>query len=115
MNIFKDDSVACTKRRLFLLFLLNMSDWICTLALLSTGMFEEANPLMKNIIESPLLGFLVKAALPFCLILFAVSKLKVADSRQLIVSNNIALFGVAVYLLINIYHLFCFSLVFILR
>ncbi len=115
MNMFKDDSVVCTKRRLFLLFMLNMSDWVCTLALLSTGMFEEANPIMKNIIQSPLLGFFVKVALPLLLILYAVSKLKFADSRQILVSNNIALFGVAVYLLINLYHLFCFSLVFILR
>ena len=111
MNIVKNDTILCTKKRLFLLFILNFSDWICTLSLLSTGYFEEANPLMKTVIANPLAGFIVKAAMPFVLIMTALYKIKNSDSKQLLIANNICLVGVSVYLLINIYHIICFSLI----
>ncbi|MBQ2153213.1 MAG: hypothetical protein II440_07170, partial [Clostridia bacterium] len=82
-----------------------------TLSLLATGYFEEANPLMKNIIANPLAGFIVKAAMPFVLIMTALYKIKNSDSKQLLIANNICLVGVSVYLLINIYHIICFSLI----
>ena len=109
-TLWRDDSALSTKKRLFLLFMLNVSDWICTLALLRTGLFREANPLMRGVIENLWLGLLVKAVLPLALIIFAVTKLKGADRRQLLLSNNIALAGVAVYFLLNVYHIVCFAL-----
>ncbi|MBQ3692105.1 MAG: hypothetical protein II931_02135 [Clostridia bacterium] len=114
MSILKNDTVLCTKKRLFLLFMLNMSDWVCTLALLSTGYFEEANPLMRSVIASPVLGFALKILLPLAFILFALSKAKDADKGQVLVSNNIDLFGVAVYLLLNMYHIVCFAMLYII-
>ena len=107
-----NDTALCMKKRLFLLFMFNISDWICTLALLSTGLFKEANPLMRGIIENRAAGFFIKVILPFSLILYAVSKIKDADRKQLMLSNNIALFGVAVYFLLNVYHLVCFAMAF---
>ena len=109
--LWRDDTALGVKKRLFLLFMLNLSDWICTLALLRTGMFKEANPLMENVISNYALGFAVKAVMPFGLILFALTKLKDADRRQILISNNIALFGVSVYFLLNLYHIACFAAV----
>ena len=91
--------------------MLNMSDWVCTLALVSTGVFEEANPLMKNVISMPMLGFLVKVALPLVMILAALPRLKNSDERQVLLSNRVCLSGVLIYVLINLYHLFCFGIV----
>lgn len=116
MTLFKDDTVKCTKRRLTLLFMLNVSDWICTLSLLSTGYFKEANPIMRNVVESISLGFAVKILLPLGLILLAVKKVSNAEPRQILIANNIILAGVSIYTLLNLYHLFCFSiLIFYLR
>lgn len=109
--LWRDDTALGMKKRLFLLFMLNLSDWICTLALLRTGLFKEANPLMENVISNYALGFAVKAVMPFGLILFALTKLKDADRRQILISNNIALFGVSVYFLLNLYHIACFAAV----
>ncbi len=114
MNILRNDTVLCTKKRLFLLFMLNMSDWLCTLALLATGLFEEANPLMRKVISSPPLGFAVKVLFPLLFVLAAINKVKDADERQLLVSNNIALLGVSVYLLLNIYHIICFVMLYLI-
>lgn len=110
MTLFKDGTVACTKRRLTLLFLLNVSDWICTLSLLSTGYFTEANPLMQRVVASLPLGFAVKVLLPFGLIVLAVKKMKYAEKKQLVTANNIVLFGVVIYTLLNLYHLYCFTI-----
>lgn len=112
MTLFKNSTTVCTKRRLIMLFILNVSDWICTLSLLSTGYFAEANPLMQNVITSLPLGFAVKVLLPLGLIILAMKKIKCADSDQVVVANNIVLAGVSVYILLNLYHLFCFSLLF---
>ena len=111
MNSFNDSTALCTKRRLFLLFMLNLSDWVCTLALISTGVFEEANPLMKNIVASPILGFFVKIVLPLVMIPAAASQLKYSDTKQILLSNRICLCGVAIYVVINLYHLLCFIFV----
>lgn len=111
MNSFNDSTILCTKKRLFLLFILNLSDWVCTLTLVSTGIFEEANPLMKSVIAQPLIGFLVKAAVPLIMIFAAVARLKEADEKQILISNRVCLCGVSVYLLINIYHILCFGFV----
>lgn len=66
---------------------------------------------MRNVISDVRLGFLVKILLPLMLILYALSKVGKADRRQLLLSNNIALFGVSVYFLLNLYHISCFALV----
>lgn len=109
-----DDTAIGTKRRLFLLFMFNLSDWICTMALLGTGLFKEANPLMRDVVSSFFLGFVIKVAMPLSLILFAVSRIKYSDRRQILISNNIALFGVAIYFLLNIYHIMCFGAIYMI-
>ena len=113
--LWRDDTSYAARRRLFLLFMLNLSDWICTGALLGTGLFKEANPLMKGAISSLSLGLIVKVAVPLGLILFALTKIGSADKRQLLISNNIALFGVAVYFLLNLYHIACFGILIIIN
>ncbi len=110
LSIFCDDTGIGIKRRLTALFLLNVSDWICTLALLRTGLFREANPLMSKVVAGLPSGFLVKVCMPLALILFAFSKIKSADSRQRLISNNIVLAGTTVYFLLNIYHIICFAM-----
>lgn len=109
-----DDTALAAKRRLFLLLMLDLTDWICTLALLKTGLFKEANPLMRGVISNTAAGFFVKVAMPLALILFALTKLKDADRRQLLLSNNIALFGVAVYFLLDLYHIACFAVIYMI-
>ena len=56
-------------RKLCLIYSLNVVDWICTITLLNTGDFYEANPLMNPIIGSLPLGFFVKCILPAILLL----------------------------------------------
>ena len=56
------------RRRLRLLYILNIADWVCTVILLSSGGFYEVNPLMRPIVASVPLGFLVKGVLPAAIV-----------------------------------------------
>ena len=109
-SVFYDDTGVGVVRRLFALFFLNVSDWICTLALIKTGLFKEANPLMSTVVSNIYLGFFVKVCVPLTLIFFAFSNIKNADSHQLRISNSIVLAGTAIYFLLNLYHIVCFIL-----
>ena len=65
------------RHKLSLIYLLNVTDWICTVILLRTGDFYEANPLMSPIIGSIAAGILVKCILPAAL-LFLIYRMCIA-------------------------------------
>ena len=56
------------RRRLYLLYFLNIADWVCTVILLSTGGFYEVNPIMRPFVGSIPLGFLIKAVIPAAIV-----------------------------------------------
>ena len=51
-------------KKLFLLYSLNVADWICTVILLSREGFFELNPLMRGVLGNVSLGFLLKCIVP---------------------------------------------------
>ena len=53
-----------------MIYSLNAADWICTVTLLRTGGFFEANPLMSPVMDNLSLGFLVKCILPAFTLMF---------------------------------------------
>ena len=77
--------------KLFFLYLLNLADWLCTEALLATGKFFEANPIMR-----PVLSLLHRLS-------------RVDDSRF---SSALLNTGIVVYSLVNLWHIVNFLLLF---
>lgn len=71
------------QRKLILLFILNSLDIIFTLILLSTGLFIEANILMANIIESPIVALGLKFGLIGGLIGLEYKRIVDATEKQL--------------------------------
>ena len=71
--------------KLGLLYFLNIVDWICTEALIGSGHFVEANPVMQPVLENFWLTLLIKGILPLVLILgCAYSTAKSALFRELL-------------------------------
>ena len=93
------------KKKLLLIYILNVNDIIFTFMLLDTGFFIEANIIMRNIISYPILGIFVKVILVFVLIFFLSCKIKYANIRQIIMANKIFCSIIIIYFLINISHL----------
>ncbi len=96
------------KRKLYLVYTLNVIDWVCTVLLLSTGLFYEANPIARTFIDSLSLGFLIKCIVPFVVIFFAVKSMHILDLPQLKIADMLICFALTVYLVITLDHLINF-------
>lgn len=97
-------------RKLFFVYFLNVIDWLCTVTLLSTGMFYEANPIARSFIDSILLGFLIKCLLPFGAIFFCSRCMHILDSAQLRLADMLISFALTVYIAILLDHIINFLL-----
>jgi len=103
--LFKDRRLSLIKKKLILLYLLNVTDIIFTLLLISTGMFMEANFVMEPIItNNPLLGLGIKIVIPFVLFVWVFYRMKNASDKQLYHSNIIINICLIFYGLINLSH-----------
>ena len=99
-------------QKLAFLYALNLSDWLCTRALLSSGRFYEANPLMSTVLQSFLPTLLIKGILPLglavlCAVLYKFAQ--IADDRFTAVLMNT---GIIIYSLVNLWHIVNFLLLF---
>jgi hypothetical protein len=98
------------KHKLLILYLLNVTDIIFTLLLLTTGFYIEANILMAKAVQSLFASFVLKILLPAALLFYIYVRMKAASENQLKQSNSLLNIATAVYVLINIFHLICFLL-----
>ncbi len=96
-------------KKLAILYLLNVVDWVCTLVLLATGYFMEVNPFMQPIMENLALGIFVKCLLPLLLIVYINIRLTYANEKQLKTGNHILSVALIIYTLIIILHVANFT------
>ena len=106
----KNYTLENIKYKLIILYLLNVTDIIFTFLLLATGFFIEANLLMAKAVQSLSTSFILKIILPAGLFFYLYLRMKKANEKQLKQSNIILNIATAVYGIINIFHLICFSL-----
>ncbi|MCH5297916.1 MAG: hypothetical protein J1E85_09630 [Ruminococcus sp.] len=98
--------------KLLMLYLLNVSDWLCTEALIASGRFYEANPIMQSVIDSFWMTLLVKGILPLVLVLLCAIIFRLADCEEGKFTGWAINFGIIVYSLLNIWHIANFVLLF---
>lgn len=96
------------KRKLMFVYLLNVIDYVCTLALVSTGRFIEANPIANTFIDDIGMGIIVKCVVPFGLMFFVVRCMHILNFKELRFADMIISFALTVYLVIMIDHLINF-------
>ena len=88
--------------KLGLLYFLNIVDWICTEALIGSGHFVEANPVMQPVLENFWLTLLIKGALIY----------KLAEIGRSKTAEMLLTVGIVSYALVNLWHIFNFVLLF---
>lgn len=98
--------------KLLIMYLLNVSDWLCTEALISSGRFYEANPIMQSVVDSFPLTLLVKGVLPLVLVILCAIIYRLADCEEGRFAGWMINFGIIVYSLLNIWHIANFVLLF---
>ena len=99
-------------QKLFFLYFLNLIDWICTEALLFTGKFFEANPIMQPVLGNFWSTILIKGVLPLALIIICCIIYKLAGEIDSVITNLLINFGIIVYALLNAWHILNFVLLF---
>ncbi len=100
------EKVVCNKlrKKLYYVYLLNVLDWVCTVVLLSSGRFFEANPLARTFISSISLGFFIKCIAPF-LVVFLVNRwMHILSLKELRFADMMISFGLTVYLVVTLDH-----------
>ncbi len=95
-----------------MIFVLNIVDWLCTVVLLATERFREANPLMREIIVSLPLGFLAKCLFPAAAISAVMLLLRRLDLSGLRTTDRFISFVLVFYLAVNFDHVLNFLLLF---
>lgn len=95
--------------RLTALYALNISDYIFTLILLSTGYFFEGNPMLSNSIGD-IGGFVLKCILPFVLLFYIRIRLRNISITKIKTVKFILNIGIVFYAAVNAIHLFGFVL-----
>lgn len=99
-------------KRLTLLYVLNLADWLCTEALLASGKFVEANPVMRPVMGQFPMTLLIKVALPLFLVLLCALIYRLAREIESKFANAMLLIGLVAYSLVNLWHIFNFVLLF---
>ena len=99
-------------KRLTLLYALNLADWLCTEALLASGRFVEANPVMRPGMGQFPMTLLIKVALPLFLVLLCALIYRLAGEIESKFANAMLLIGLVAYSLVNLWHIFNFVLLF---
>ena len=97
-------------RKLALIYLLNIVDWACTVILLNTGRYFEANPLMRQFIGSLPGGFFTKCLLPAFAVSAVIFALRMLDRRDLFVADQFISFVLVFYTAVNLDHVINFLL-----
>ena len=99
-------------QKIFFLYFLNLIDWLCTEALLASGKFYEANPVMQPVLTGFWQTILIKGIFPLALILICCLVFRLLGEEQSLITNILLYIGIIAYALVNLWHIFNFVLLF---
>ena len=100
------------RQKLYILYILNVADWICTVLLLRAGGFIEANPLTRVFIDSIPMGLLIKVALPAAAVAVILRLIKELDKWGITAVNRFTTLVLAFYIALCVNHIVNFMLLF---
>lgn len=99
-------------QKLFFLYFLNLVDWICTEALLASGKFYEANPIMQPVLNGFWNTMLIKGIAPLAMVCLCAIIFKALGAEQTRFTNAMLYVGISAYALLNLWHIVNFVLLF---
>ena len=100
----KTHNLINIRKKFIILYLLNVSDLIFTLAF-TDRIFQKMNIFMVNAVQSPLVSVLLKIIFPAGLLYYLYKKISLSNSDQLRAVNIGLLISLTLYSLVNLTHL----------
>ncbi len=110
ITFMKSCELTNIRKKLILLYLLNVTDILFTLGLLQTGFFSEVNIFMVHAVQSPLASFLLKILLPAGLLYYLYRKSCQSDGAGMKATNIGINISLSIYVLVNLTHLIWLAL-----
>lgn len=105
ITFIKNYNAECIKKKLIILYILNVTDIIFTVLLLQTGYFAEVNIFMIKAVQNPVFSILLKIILPALLLIYIFRRMKLADLSQLKAANIAVNISLTIYSLVNLSHI----------
>lgn len=105
ITFIKDHNLITIRKKLIILYLLNVTDIVFTLTLLQTGLFREMNIFMVNTVQNPLASVIIKIVFPAGLLYFLYKRICLSDSDQLKAANIGLLISLTLYSIVNLSHI----------
>lgn len=105
MTFIKCSDLASIKKKLIILYLLNVSDIIFTLLLLRTGLFAEVNFLMAKAVQNPAASLCLKIILPAIILYYLYTGIKNSKDPHSKAANIAINISLTMYALVNLSHL----------
>ena len=100
-------------KKLYIIYMMNVADWVCTVVLLRSGGFFEANPLAAGFVGDLSLGFAMKCILPAGIAWLLARLVGELPSDGLRSADRSVAFGLAVYFLLCVIHIVNFVILFL--
>ena len=105
ITFIKAHNLVNIRKKLIILYLLNVLDIIFTLVLLQTGLFREMNIFMINAVQSPFISIILKIIFPAGLLFYLYKRICLSDNEQLRATNIGLLISLTLYSLVNLSHI----------
>lgn len=105
ITFIKAHNLINIRKKLIILYLLNVLDIIFTLVLLQTGLFREMNIFMINAVQSPFISIILKIIFPAGLLFYLYKRICLSDNEQLRATNIGLLISLTLYSLVNLSHI----------
>lgn len=102
------DQKQIIRRKLIVLYVLNVTDLIFTYHLLATGFFYEWNGFVRLLMNSDAATAGVKIVLPAVLLSYVAVRMNDATDRQLQQASLLVNLMLFPYMLLNVWHIVCF-------
>lgn len=110
IKLLKILSLDTLRDKLTLLYILNALDIVFTFGLLKTGLFQEINGLMINVVDNPWLSIIIKLIIPALLIIYILIRLEELPETNMRLCHMCVNIVLLIYTVITIMHLSYFGL-----
>ena len=100
-------------KKLYIIYIMNVADWVCTVVLLRSGGFFEANPLAAGFVGDLSLGFVMKCVVSAGIIWLLMRLVGLLSDDGLRTADRFISFGVGFYFLLCSVHIVNFVILFL--
>ena len=103
-DFIKDYNLDGVKKKLIIIYILNVIDIVFTIALIKSGWFTEANGFMQSLVQSTLMSYVVKITIPATILLYIYMRVKNSDEKTLKMTNIGLLIPLIMYIGVDVLH-----------